>query len=539
MSTCRQQISPDNRNNFLSWLILTLIILFTVVVRLRLLDFPLERDEGEYAYLGQLILQGIPPFSQAYSMKLPGAGLGYALIMLLFGQTITGIHLGLLLVNCMSIFLLFEVVKRLSNPNAGLVAALSYAVLSLSPGVLGFAAHATHFVVLTALAGTFLLLKGFGSNGARWWLASGFFFGLSFIMKQHAIFLVLFGVCAIVLETFKSPPVRFKTAAAKILTFCAAAVLPYLLLVIFELLLGNFGKFWFWTAQYASKYATALSFEIGYNVFKINFTRVISAFEILWVIAGIGLVIIFLDKRISNSKSFIVAYILFSVLAVCPGFYFREHYFIILLPAASLLIGLTIDYFDFLLSKTSKLLGYVPIALLLTAITSGLYTDRNYFFLEEPTTLSHLIYGANPFPESIKIAEYVKANTRPGDRIAVLGSEPQIYFYSQRLAASGYIYMYGLLEEHNYNLTMQKEMINEIESSAPKYIIFVNVYQSWLVRPTSEKYIFEWLDHYSANYEVVGNVDIISPQETRYIWGERAAAYRNGSNFFIVIFKRK
>ena len=37
---------------------------FTLVVaiRIRLLGIPLERDEGEYAYAGQLILQGVPPY---------------------------------------------------------------------------------------------------------------------------------------------------------------------------------------------------------------------------------------------------------------------------------------------------------------------------------------------------------------------------------------------------------------------------------------------------------------------------------------------
>ncbi len=68
------------------WVFLGLILLFVVVVRTRLLGFPLERDEGEYAYLGQLIRHGIPPYSIAYSMKLPGAYFMYALIMSLFGR---------------------------------------------------------------------------------------------------------------------------------------------------------------------------------------------------------------------------------------------------------------------------------------------------------------------------------------------------------------------------------------------------------------------------------------------------------------------
>ena len=63
---------------------------------------PLERDEGEYAYAGQLMLQGIPPYQLAYNMKFPGVYAAYALIMLSFGQTSVGIHFGLLVVNMAS-----------------------------------------------------------------------------------------------------------------------------------------------------------------------------------------------------------------------------------------------------------------------------------------------------------------------------------------------------------------------------------------------------------------------------------------------------
>ena len=37
------------------WLVILLVLLFVGFIRVRLLDVPLERDEGEYAYAGQLI----------------------------------------------------------------------------------------------------------------------------------------------------------------------------------------------------------------------------------------------------------------------------------------------------------------------------------------------------------------------------------------------------------------------------------------------------------------------------------------------------
>ena len=72
------------------------VLLLVAGIRFRLLTIPLERDEGEYAYAGQLMLQGIPPYELAYNMKFPGVYAAYALILAGFGQTPGGIHLGVL-----------------------------------------------------------------------------------------------------------------------------------------------------------------------------------------------------------------------------------------------------------------------------------------------------------------------------------------------------------------------------------------------------------------------------------------------------------
>src|SRR6476661_3496490 len=141
------------------WCLLAVIVFgLVLVIRIRLLEIPFERDEGEYAYAGQLMLQGIPPYKLAYNMKFPGTYAAYAVVMSTFGQTISGIHLGLLLVNAATVVLVFFLARRFVNETAGFVAAASYAVLSISPTVLGFAAHATHFVMLPVLGGILLLL---------------------------------------------------------------------------------------------------------------------------------------------------------------------------------------------------------------------------------------------------------------------------------------------------------------------------------------------------------------------------------------------
>jgi hypothetical protein len=132
-----------------------------------------------------------------------------------------------------------------------------------------------------------------------------------------------------------------------------------------------------------------------------------------------------------------------------------------------------------------------------------------------------MIYELSPFPESIRIAEYVRDHTSANDVIAVLGSEPQIYFYSNRHSSTGYIYTYGLMELQKYANDMQREMIREIEFAHPKYLISVVMEDSWLKRPRSDQLIFTWANKYTAqNYTVAGFVNIVAPDRTNYYFGD-------------------
>ena len=132
------------------WLVLLVVLIFVFFIRLHFLSVPLERDEGEYAYMGQLMLKGIPPYESAYNMKFPGTYAIYAIIMFLFGQTVQGIHFGFLLINILSSILLYLFFSKIINRFVGLITASLFSLMSLSFVFLGFAAHSTHFVLFFA-----------------------------------------------------------------------------------------------------------------------------------------------------------------------------------------------------------------------------------------------------------------------------------------------------------------------------------------------------------------------------------------------------
>jgi hypothetical protein len=212
------------------------------------------------------------------------------------------------------------------------------------------------------------------------------------------------------------------------------------------------------------------------------------------------------------------------------------------LPAVSIMIGVAVESSGLALSST-KLGRYgelIPLLFLVAAVASGFFIERVDFFSSSPLGVSRSTYGTNPFPEALKIASYLKDHSTSEDRIAILGSEPEIYFYADRLSATGYIYMYGLMESQPYAGQMQVQLIREIEAARPKYIVVVNVKTSWLARSTSIQSVFNWYESYLKNlYQVAGVIDIIDDNTTRYLWDDQAAIYNPVSEDFVTVYKRK
>jgi len=511
-------INPDQTWRAAWWILGLAVLILAVAIRIRLLGIPLERDEGEYAYAGQLMLQGIPPYKLAYNMKFPGTYAAYAVMMSIFGQTANGIHLGLLMVNAASIALVFFLGRRLMNATAGIVAAASYAVLSVNPSVLGFAGHATHFVILPVLGGCLLLLRSLDRPSTKILFVAGLLFGIGLLMKQPAFFFILFGASYLFYRDCRAG-LSWKQRILRNAVFNCGAVLPFGITCFLLWRANVFAKFWFWTIDYARQYAGLVSVFDGGKILIHNLPLVIASDWPLWALAGLELMVLVWDNRMRTSAGFLVGLLVFSMLAICPGLYFRMHYFILVLPAFSLLAGAAIAKASSLLSNQIAPIRLIPIVLFGAALSLPIFRERSFFFDLSPVAACRAIY-LGPFPESVRVASYIRDHTTADDLIAVLGSEPQIYFYSNRHSASGYIYTYGLMEMQKYANQMQRDMIREIEVARPKYLISVVMNDSWLKQSGSNQLIFTWANNYAAqNYTVVGFVNMVTPDRTDYYFG--------------------
>jgi hypothetical protein len=526
------------------WALLAVLValLFVAYVRFRLADVPLERDEGEYGYAGQLILQGIPPYELAYNMKFPGTYYAYAVIIAVFGQTPWGIHVGLWLVNAATVAFVFAVGRKLFDAYAGAVAAVAFAILSIDQSVLGVFAHATHFVTLAAMAGLLVLLRAI--EGERTWpyFWSGLLLGVSVVMKQHAVFYLPFAAAFVYwIERRKEGSTR-RAWVRKLGAAAIGAVLPLALVVCVLAAQGVVGRFWFWTFTYAREYVSVKPLSYALPRLGESLTGVSQNDLELWILAGFGLVALWIVRWDLRARVVVTGLLAASFLAMCPGFYFREHYYIPALAAVALLAAVAVASLRRILeSKLSRrVAGSLAAAVFVAALAAYVARAHDYLFTMTPRDLSREIYGHNPFIEAVEIGKYIHDRTDKNDRIAVLGSEPEIYFYADRKAATGYIYTYALMEPQPYAKTMQQEMIREIESVHPRYLVFAWIDYSWLAIESSDPGIVDWGKAYVHDcYDPVGVADIFSKEKTNMVWDADVPTYQALTGDLVYTFRRK
>ena len=528
-------------STLLAVLLLAAVCAVSLIVRIRLLDASLERDEGEHAYMARMTLAGNPPWKLAYNMKLPGTDAIYELSFALFGQTVTSIRLGLLIVNTATVVLIALLGRRLFGTRAGLAAASCYGVLSFSQKVVGTVAHSTHFVVFFAVIATLLLLRA-GTSPARLF-GSGLFYGIAFLMKQPGIAFAVFGAVYIASGCW-----RERTPLARALrglaTFGFGVVLPYALLCLALWRAGVFERFWYWTVTLARAYTA----QPGHALHLLNLNSRLVAQQNLWiwVLAALGFFLGCWNRGTRRATIWTGVLLFFSFAAVSAGADYHPHYFILMLLPVALACGAWVASAEEILKafghKDPGFARNLPLLCVAAACLCSVLEQRAYLFSMNSYEFSRTSYGTNPFPEAVVVADYIRQHSDGNARGAVMGSEAEIYFYSRRQAATGYLFTYGLMEEHGYAAAGQVEMANEIEASRPQFIVYVVIPTSWRVRRYSSLAILDWMNAYTKeHYKPVGIAELRQDAPTLYTWGSAVADYRipPGAPGYLLLYRRK
>ena len=479
--------------------------------RLRLLEAPLERDEGEYAYAGWLMTQGVPPYEEAYNMKNPGIYYAYAAAIQAFGPSVRGVHWGLVWVNLATCLCVGLCGARLFGGAAGLTGAGFYAVLSVLPKIQGAFANSEHFVLLPALAGLWFFLLYLGSRRLKWLCLSGLCFGAAFLVKQHGIFYGLFAGLWLLCEAWREDKKTWPGQAAKFGLFVACCALPFTLSCAYLYRVGVLEKFYFWTVDYARQYVGLTPLWLGAQRFVNRpFNLMLNAGFLPWLFSGLGFGLLYKDGR--REFWFLGGLALFSLFAVCPGLHLRWHYYLLFLPGIVFAAGYaSLAWPRGFLKRGRVAAAWAAAGLAACALLLPLVLNAEFLFAADMGRVSRMAYPENPFPETLELGKYIERISAPDDVVAVVGSEPQINFYAKRKSGTGYIYMYPLLEEQDYAAKMRADFLGELDKINPRYIVYVNVRTSWDYLPQYDQGIFNWLaDNWARHYELLAYMDVNS-----------------------------
>lgn len=507
-------------------LLLLLLVVASVAVRWRFFFVPLERDEGEYAYFGQLILAGGVPYRDAYNMKPPGIYYAHAAIVWLFGSTIPGIRAGVTLVTIAAAYCFYRWTRRWLPHAPALAATATFVVASASSASLGFASKAEHYVVACALAALWL---GSSARAARspWRLGTcGALLACATAMKPSGLVFAAYQTW----YTLAWQP-RFRAAAVGVCALWLGFALVWVGIGLYLWWVGALANAWFWTVTYALHYAAGLPFSEGAVAAATTLAHLCVGAPMLWLAAGLGYALPLAAPPPHRVRRERYVFLLLSAVGVALGWRFSEHYFLLLTPALARGVGW--------LAASPALVPRWRALVVTVAIATAAAQEQLAFWGRSPADVARAIYGRNPFPEAVAIGQFLRTHSDPADLVAVIGSEPEIYVYARRRAATGFLYTYPLMELHPFAIPMQHQMIREIESARPRYLVLVHVPTSWSLRSQSATAILDWSATYANTYYTpVGLVDIPPQGPSRFHWGEAARVRQPESDFFLAIFER-
>lgn len=474
-----------------------------LVARLRLLDIPFERDEGVFAYIGQALWNGKSLYSDLYDNKLPGLYLIYGLFAKGFGVQPFGIHLGMLLWQIPTLAVFFLWLKGIIGRDRAMASTGLFALYASSAQVLGFAAHATQLCALPAIAGMWALWHGTRQapkTQALWIFLGGLGAGLAIWVKQQALFYAVFGGLFLVWHFWG--PGRSERVSRGIgmgFLYALGVFLPLGLSAAWYAAQGHFDDFWFWTVEISTGETSNTQAPGAGFFFNFYFPKVILHWWWVWFSGIYGLIWALRQKDSPQLKA-LATLLPFSLWGVSLGGAFYPHYFVLALPWLALCSVLALDVvhkkygkYGFWLSCTLVFLWPV-------------LAHRGYWFQEDHRTILRRAYDNNPFQEMANISAELKKRCAPEDKIAIIGSEPELFLYTERSSALSHLFFQGVVQPHKRKAQFQQQIREELWGGKPRFVVLPGAQYEHL---KDDPLVKEIVDRLPKDYHTVCVVDIM------------------------------
>ncbi len=268
-------------NPLLFWICWFLILLSYIALRINALDIPLDRDEGGYGYVGQLISAGELPYRDAYNHKPPLVWYLFAFALHLVPATAKGVHLFAQTYNFFTLVVIYFIVSiGVQSRNSGLWAAFVFALFSSSPAIQGYTASTELFSLLPLSLSLLFAVLLIDRPVVSRLLLSGLFGAAACWIKPPAftaIFFIFLFSAYLYVQTQRNIADWKSTLLFALSTWLAGALVVSFAILGYFHLKGVLGELLYWSFEHNLQY-TRQGGDMGQNLVAVGW-RLLDVFK--------------------------------------------------------------------------------------------------------------------------------------------------------------------------------------------------------------------------------------------------------------------
>lgn len=445
------------------------------------LIYPYGRDQGTFAYIGKLILEGKIQYKDAFDIKPPGVHFIFAFGQMLFGDSMVLMRLFDVLWQMITAIVIFFIVQRITGSKwLSFASSFLYLFLYFRIGfwdILQAEGFLNFFFALSVL----LILKCEDDFSNVKFFFSGVFFGLSVLFKTSVLIYLPFILFFFFFEGRKSLLKKFKDAFYLITGLLSVFILTVLFYFI-NSALGYFAEIQF--------IQVPLYVKIGYENESLSYITsntirlfVGSVYSPLILLSYISFFYLFKKRAISWNHIVILIWLTTSILGLIIQWKFFIYHFLLLIPplviGSVLLVKLVLD--DYYIRFSRLTIGLISVASivyfllafkpywsrygeLIDVVTNKV--DIREHYVKVGITADKVFRLSQVF----EVSSYIKNNTSENDKVFIWNLEPLLYYLSGRACVSRFIVHQPLCWKYSSQL-YRIEFMSAINSTKPKLII--------------------------------------------------------------------
>jgi hypothetical protein len=476
------------------------LVLLTLAIRLPLLGIPLERDEGEYAYIGWRLEHNELPYRDWIDQKPPGIFWVYRWAFALPMNPISAVHFMALLFAAASACAMFCLTLRFMGCAWAFLAAILFVLFSADPLLYGTESNTEMFMLLPLILSVLAFFRatsstaGQGQTRAReigFAVLMGIFIGIATAFKQVA--LVQWPFLILMFPLFAEGKKSFVRALLFAVASAIGIAVVWAAIVLFFLLHHAFGDFIYNVFTHNFEYVRSISWPRRINYFTETLKSIVKDEWPVWIFSVIALLLL-LRRGQFKELLFMAGWLAVSFVGVSASGYYFPHYFQQMLPVLCLAAALGTNALE-RAGNVAVVRAWLRRVIFAAVLMVPVVVVRcPFLFSYSLAQASDQIYPGSHFAEKQVLAQRLAQITKPDDTVFIFGADTEILFYAQRVSATRYIFLFPLYGPYSDARLKQIVVANEIVRSAPAVVLFMP--NGLFFAPDAEQFFTHWTQGY-------------------------------------------